>query len=63
MENREHRDRAGYERLETSDIRKVSAFLEQNAENLETAELTVRSSAGSYIVEMRSTNETISISS
>jgi hypothetical protein len=43
--------------LKTRNIQDVVAFLEQNADKLEAAELSVRSSAGSYIAELRPTNE------
>jgi hypothetical protein len=50
-------DRAAYAKLETSDLAAVQSFLEQNASKLETAELTIRSSAGTYITELRPTDE------
>jgi len=53
----EHRDRASYTKLETSQIKDVTAFFEQKADELETAELTVRRSAGTYTVELRPTDE------
>ncbi len=53
-------DRARYTKLETTQKEDVAAFFEQRADELETAELTVRRSAGTYIAELRPTNETIS---
>ena len=52
-----HRDKVSYAKLETSQMKDVSAFLEQKADELETAELIVRRSAGIYIAELRPTNE------
>ena len=43
--------------LKTRDINDVFAFLKQNAEKLEAAELSIRSSAGNYIAKLRPTNE------
>jgi hypothetical protein len=53
----ENRDRANHARLETSQIEDVKSFLDQKSNQLETAELTVRRSAGTYIVQLRSTDE------
>lgn len=46
--------------LESKDIATIQEFLEQNAGKLETAELTIRRSAGTYIAELRPTDEPIS---
>jgi hypothetical protein len=54
------RDRVNYEKLESSDLNAVAGFLEAHASKLETAELTVRSSAGIYTAELRPTDEPIS---
>jgi hypothetical protein len=43
--------------LRTNEIQDVIKFVEQNAGKLETAELSIRSSAGNYIAELRSTDE------
>ncbi len=51
------RDRVEHSKLETRDLATIQAFLEQNADKLESAELSVRSSAGTYIAELRPTNE------
>jgi hypothetical protein len=51
------RDGVSYTKLETSQIGDVATFLEQKANQLEAAELTVRRSAGTYIVELRPTDE------
>jgi hypothetical protein len=53
MKNAISRDRTGYAKLETKELAQVKTFLEQNATKLETAELSVRSSAGNYIAELR----------
>jgi hypothetical protein len=57
MKESNHRDRVSYTKLETSQKGDVVAFFEQKADELETAELTVRRSAGTYIVELRPTDE------
>jgi hypothetical protein len=57
MSESRHRDRASYTKLETNEKKDVTAFFEQKAEELETAELTVRRSAGTYTVELRPTDE------
>jgi hypothetical protein len=51
------RDRVEHTKLETSDLTAIQDFLKQNAGNLEMAELTIHSSAGTYIAELRPTNE------
>lgn len=48
-----------YSKLETSDLKQVHDFVNINAEKLETAELTVKRSAGVYVVEIRPTDEPI----
>lgn len=53
----ENRDRASYAKLETNQLEDVKSFLEQKAEQLETAELAVRRSAGTYIAWLRDTSE------
>jgi hypothetical protein len=52
-----NRDRASYTKLETSEEKDVAAFFEDKADILETAELTVRRSAGIYIAELRPSDE------
>jgi hypothetical protein len=52
-----HRDRASYTKLETRQKGDVTAFFELKVDELETAELTIRRSAGIYIVELRPTDE------
>ena len=49
-----------YTKLETQELTQVSQFMEANASKLETAELTVRRSAGVYIAELRPTDEPMS---
>jgi len=51
------RDRAEYTKVETRDFGTVQVFFEQNKGKLEMAELTVRSSAGTFIAELRPTDE------
>ena len=48
-------DRAA--KLETTDMEAVKEFVEKNGPLLETAELSVRSSAGVYIAQLRPTDE------
>jgi tRNA U54 and U55 pseudouridine synthase Pus10 len=60
MYQNDSRDRVKYSKLETNDLRKVQAFLEQSADQLERAELSIRTSAGNYIAELRSTDEPMS---
>lgn len=50
----------GYTKLETTELKQVQAFVAQNASELEAAELSIRSSAGTFIAELRSTDEPIS---
>ena len=52
-----NRDRVKYAKVESKDLRTIQLFLEQNQTKLETAELSVRSSAGTYMAELRPTNE------
>jgi hypothetical protein len=49
-------DGVEHSKLETNDLAIIQGFLEQNADKLETAELAIRSSAGTYIAELRPTN-------
>ncbi len=59
----EHRDRAGYSKLETMELEDVQEFLAHNAGRLETAELTVRRSGGTFTAELCDTEETMPSSS
>jgi hypothetical protein len=43
--------------LKSNDLGTVEKFLRDNAHALETAELSIRSSAGLYIAQLRSTEE------
>lgn len=52
-----NRDRAEYAKLETRDLATVHGFIDQNADKLETAELTLHSSAGKFVAELRPTDE------
>ena len=45
------------QKLRTSDLSKVESFVRENAPELETAELSIRRSAGEYIVQVYSTDE------
>jgi hypothetical protein len=53
-------DTAGYTKLETGQLKNVQDFLTQNVERLETAELTLRRSAGTFVVVLRPTDEATS---
>jgi hypothetical protein len=55
MENLESCDR--YSELVTGNFEDVENFLRINRDKLETAELTLRNSAGKYIVGLRPTDE------
>jgi hypothetical protein len=44
-------------KLETKELRQVTQFVEDNAEKLESAELTLRRSAEIYVAEIRPTDE------
>ena len=49
-----------YTKLQTEDLEQVKHFVEVNAPKMEAAELTVRRSAGVYVIEVRPTDEPIS---
>ena len=60
MVRSENRDRASYTKLETRELEDVKCLLGEKADQLETAELTVRRSAGIYTAELRPTDESTS---